>query len=95
MDVDKVALAGAAFVATVVFLLCMFYSKVEGFETAIRIGVAFVVSYGVTFVSFQFVQRTARDEISVQEEARATVEAARRAVEEAEKSDREIPGEME
>jgi len=95
MDVDKVALAGAAFVATVVLLLCLFYTEVEGFEIAIRIGLAFVIAYAVTFKSFQFIQRTARNEISAQEEARIVVEAARRAAEEAERSREESPGEME
>ncbi|GMV92236.1 MAG: hypothetical protein KJ060_11785 [Candidatus Hydrogenedentes bacterium] len=95
MDVDKVALAAAAFVATIVLAIGLFYSKVEGFEVAFRVGLAFVVTYAVTFPSFGFIQRTARTELSTQEEARLAAEAAERAAAKAAESNEKYPGEME
>lgn len=95
MDVDRVALAAAAFVATAVLVLGLFYSKVEGFEVAFRVGLAFVVTYAVTFSSFRFIQRTTRMELSAQEEARLAREAAERAAAKASEANEEYPGDME
>jgi hypothetical protein len=95
MDADKVALAAAAIIATAVLVIGMYYSEVEGFEVAFRVGLAFIVTYAVTFSSFRFIQRTTRMELSAQEEARLAEEAAQRAVAEAAKSAEGHPGEME
>lgn len=96
MDADRVALAVAALVATVVLVLCLFYAKIESFEVAFRVSLAFAVTYGVCFLSFRFIQRTTREEMSALEEARLAAEAAQRAAEaEAHESDEEFSGEME
>ncbi|MCC6490481.1 MAG: hypothetical protein IT364_23555 [Candidatus Hydrogenedentes bacterium] len=95
MDKDRVGLAIAFLVAAVVLAVSLLLAGVEGFEVIFRVGVAFTVTYVVTFVSFGFIQRTAGGELSAQEERRLAEEAAARRRVEEEESGTGSPGEDE
>ena len=44
-------------VALVVMAICFFVQKADGYTTAIRVGWAFVVAYGATFVLIRIILR--------------------------------------
>jgi hypothetical protein len=95
MDKDRVGLAIAFLIAAVVLATSLLFARVEGFEVAFRVSVAFVVTYVVTFKAFGYIQRTAGSEFSAQEEARLAAEAAARQKAEEEDAGEGAPGEDE
>ena len=44
-------------VALIVMVICFFVQKADGYTTAIRVGWAFVVAYGATFLLIRIVLR--------------------------------------
>lgn len=59
MSADRVALASGGLFGAVVFALCFFYAKVDGWEAVFRVAVTFLVAYMATFVFVRVLQRIA------------------------------------
>ena len=57
LDGDKLGHIMGVLVALVVMAICFFVQKADGYTTAIRVGWAFVVAYGATFVLIRIILR--------------------------------------
>lgn len=57
LDGDKLGHIVGVLVALVVMAICFFVQKADGYTTAIRVGWAFVVAYGATFVLVRIILR--------------------------------------
>ncbi len=57
LDGDKLGHIMGVLVALIVMVICFFVQKADGYTTAIRVGWAFVVAYGATYLLIRIVLR--------------------------------------
>ena len=77
LDGDKLGHVVGTVVATAVMATCFYYQEVDGYTAAVRVGWAFVLSYGATFFLVRVILRTALAEFIEQEQEKKEAQKSR------------------